>query len=48
LAVVGVGRSSCAGGEARRQRVIRPNHGSIVRLKCAAIFTEGQGSHGRK
>jgi hypothetical protein len=43
LAVVGVGQSSCAGGGARRRRVIQPNHGGIVRLKRAGSFTVCQG-----
>ena len=30
--MVGVGRSTCAGGGARRRRGLRPNHGEIVQL----------------
>jgi hypothetical protein len=32
LAMVGVGRSTCAGGRARRRRGIWPAHGAIVQL----------------
>jgi hypothetical protein len=39
LAVVGVGRTSCAGEGAHRRRVFRPNHDGRIRLNCAASFT---------
>jgi hypothetical protein len=42
-AVVGVGRSACAGGGARRRRGIRPAHGTIIRLNGSGSFTRGQG-----
>jgi hypothetical protein len=41
-AVVGVGRSTCAGGGARRRRGIRPAHGAIIRLNGSGSFTRGQ------
>jgi hypothetical protein len=41
--VVGVGRTSCAGGGARRQRVIRPNHVGIVQSSELGSFTGNQG-----
>jgi hypothetical protein len=41
--MAGVGRSSRAGGGARRQRVIRPNHGGIVQSNELGSFTGGQG-----
>jgi hypothetical protein len=43
--VVGVGRSACAGGGARRRRGIRPTHGAIIRLNRSGSFTRGQGRY---
>jgi hypothetical protein len=37
--MVGVGRSTCAGGDARRQRGIRPAHGAIVQSNGSESFT---------
>jgi hypothetical protein len=37
--MVGVGRSTCAGGGARRQRGIRPAHGAIVQLNGSESFS---------
>jgi hypothetical protein len=44
-AVVGVGRSACAGGGAHRRRGIRPAHGAIIRLNGSGSFTRGQGRY---
>jgi hypothetical protein len=41
--MAGVGRSSRAGGEARRRRVIRPNHGGIAQSSELGSFTGSQG-----
>jgi hypothetical protein len=41
--VVGVGRSTCAGGGARRRRGIRPNQGVIDQLNGSGSFTRNQG-----
>jgi hypothetical protein len=41
--VVGVGRSTRAGGGARRRRGIRPNHNAIVQLNGSGSFTRDQG-----
>jgi hypothetical protein len=46
--VVGVGRSTCAGGGARRRRGIRPNQGGTVQLNGSRSFTRGQGRHVRE
>jgi hypothetical protein len=35
----GIGRSTCAGGWTRRQRVLWPNHGDIGQSKCTGSFT---------
>jgi hypothetical protein len=43
--VVGVGRSACAGGGARRRRGTRPAHGAIIRLNGSGSFTRGQGRY---
>ena len=40
LGMVGVGRSSHAGGGARRQRVIRPAHGGMVQSVGSESFTK--------
>jgi hypothetical protein len=45
---VGVGRSACAGGGARRRRGIWPAHGAIVRLNGSEIFTRDQGRYARE
>jgi hypothetical protein len=37
--VVGVGRSTRAGGRARRRRGIQPAHGAIVQLNGSESFT---------
>jgi hypothetical protein len=41
--VVGDGRSTCAGGGARRRRGVRPNQGTIDQLNGSGSFTRGQG-----
>jgi hypothetical protein len=46
--VVGVGRSTCAGGGARRRRGIRPNQGGTVQLNGSGSFTRDQGRHVRE
>jgi hypothetical protein len=46
--MAGVGRTSCAGGEARRRRGSRPNHGGITQSSELGSFTGGQGSRRRK
>jgi hypothetical protein len=46
--MVGVGRTSCVGGGARRWRVFRPNHGSIVQSSELGSFTGSQGGCRRK
>jgi hypothetical protein len=38
----GMGLAACAGGRARRQRVLRPAHDSIVQLNGSGSFTGGQ------
>jgi hypothetical protein len=40
--VVGVGRSTCAGGGARQRRGIRPAHGAIIWLNGSGSFTRDQ------
>jgi hypothetical protein len=42
--MAGVGRTSCAGGEARWRRGSRPNHGGIAQSSELGSFTGGQGS----
>jgi hypothetical protein len=42
--MVGVGQSTCAGGDARRRRGVRPTHGAIVQFNGSESFT---GCHGR-
>jgi hypothetical protein len=37
--MAGIGRSTCAGGRARRRRVLRPIHGEIVQSKGMESFT---------
>jgi hypothetical protein len=46
--MVGVGRSMCAGGDARRRRGIRPAHGAIVQVNRSESFTTGQEGQGCK
>jgi hypothetical protein len=46
--VVGVGRSTCAGGDARRRRGVRPAHGEIVQLDGSERFTGCQRRYGCK
>jgi hypothetical protein len=41
--MVGVGRSTCAGGGARRRRGVRPNQGTIGQSNGSASFTRDQG-----
>jgi hypothetical protein len=43
LGMVGVDRSTCAGGGARRRRGVRPNQGTIGQSKGSASFTRDQG-----
>jgi hypothetical protein len=40
--MVGVGRSTCAGGDARRRRGIRPAHDAIVQVNWSESFARGQ------
>jgi hypothetical protein len=42
VVVAGVGLAACAGGRARRRRVLRPAHGTRAQSKCLGIFTGGQ------
>jgi hypothetical protein len=46
--MVGVGRSTCAGGGARRRQGIRPAHDEIAQTSESRGFTGGQGSHRHK
>jgi hypothetical protein len=46
--VVGVGRTACAGGGARRRRGIRPAHGAIIQLNRLGSFTRDQGRYERE
>jgi hypothetical protein len=46
--VVGVGRSACAGGGARRRRGIRPAHGAIIQSNGSGSFTRDQGRYARE
>jgi hypothetical protein len=41
--MVGVGRSTCAGGGARRRRGVRPNQGDTVQSNGSGSFTRDQG-----
>jgi hypothetical protein len=47
-AMVGVSRSTCAGGDARRRRGIRPTHGAIGQLNGSESFTGCLGRRGCK
>jgi hypothetical protein len=40
--MVGVGLSTCAGGDAHRRRGIRPAHGAIVQVNRSESFARGQ------
>jgi hypothetical protein len=46
--MVGVGQSTCAGGDARRRRGIRPAHGAIVQVNQLEIFARGREGQGCK
>jgi hypothetical protein len=46
--VVGVGRSACVGGGARRRRGIQPAHGAIIQLNGSGSFTRDQGRYARE
>jgi hypothetical protein len=46
--MVGVGRSTCTGGRARRRRGHRPIQGGTVQLNGSESFTRGQGRHSRE
>jgi hypothetical protein len=46
--MVGVGRSTCVGGDARRWRGIRPAHGAIVQVNLSESFARGQEGQGCK
>jgi hypothetical protein len=46
--MAGVGRTSCAGGEARRQEGFQLNHGGITQSSESRSFMGGQGSRRRK
>jgi hypothetical protein len=46
--MVGVGRSTCAGGDARRRRGILPAHGAIVQVNRSESFAGGQEGQGCK
>jgi hypothetical protein len=46
--MVGVGRSACAGGDARRRRGIRPTQGAIVQSNGSESFTGCLGRRGCK
>jgi hypothetical protein len=43
--MVGVGRSTCTGGEARRRRGVRPNQGTIGQSNGSASSTRDQGRY---
>jgi hypothetical protein len=46
--IAGIGLAACAGGQARRRRVLRPAHGSIVQLNGTVSFTGDQGCRRRE
>jgi hypothetical protein len=46
--MVGVGLAACAGGRARRRRVLRPVHGGRAQSNSTWSFTGGQGCCRRK
>jgi hypothetical protein len=41
--MAGIGLAACAGGQARRRRVLRPAHDGIVQLNGTRSFTGVQG-----
>jgi hypothetical protein len=41
--MAGIGLAACAGGRARRRRVLRPAHSGIVQLNGTGSFTGDQG-----
>jgi hypothetical protein len=43
--MAGVGRASCVGGGARRQRGFHPNHSGIAQSSELGSFTGSQGGH---
>jgi hypothetical protein len=43
VVMAGIGRSTCAGGRARRRRVLRPIHGDTGQSKGTGSFTGCQG-----
>jgi hypothetical protein len=46
--MVGVGRSTCAGGGARRRRGVQPNQGDTVQSNGSGSFTRDQGRRVRE
>jgi hypothetical protein len=48
LGIVGVGRSACAGGGARRRRIVRPIQGEIDQSNGSESFTRDQGRGARE
>jgi hypothetical protein len=46
--MAGVGLVTCAGGRARRWRVLRPAHGGTVQLNGTVSFTGGEGCRRHK
>jgi hypothetical protein len=46
--MAGIGLPACAGGRARRRRVLQPAHGGIVQLNGTKSFTGGQGCRRHK
>jgi hypothetical protein len=46
--MAGIGLATCAGGRARRRRVLRPAHGGIVQLNGMRSFPGGQECRGHK
>jgi hypothetical protein len=46
--VAGVGLAACAGGRARRRRVLRPAHGGRAQSNRSRSFTGGQRCYRRK
>jgi hypothetical protein len=48
LGMVGVGRSTCAGGGAHRRRGLRPIQGGRVQLNWSVSFTRDQGRRRRE
>jgi hypothetical protein len=48
VVMAGIELAACTGGQARRQRVLRPTHGGIVQLNGMGRFTGGQGCRRRE